>query len=86
MVVNAQIDHVPEATGVADAQADAEDWLRAIGGTGDVAVATIPTPYGTIAFLATNDGNDVALFMYETDGEGGWLRSSYTACQSELDA
>jgi hypothetical protein len=84
-VVNAQFDHVAGAKGVEDAEADAEEWLRAIGGTGDVA-GGLPTPQGTIAFLATDDGSDVALFTYESDGEGGWLRSSYAACQSELDA
>ena len=84
-VVNAQIDYVAGAEGVEDAEADAEVWLRAIGGRGDV-TGGLPTPQGTIAFLATHDGNDVALFTYESDGKGGWLRSRYAACQSELDA
>jgi hypothetical protein len=85
MVINAQIDHVAGATGVEDPEADAEEWLRAIGGTGDLA-GGLPTPQGTIAFLATHDESDVVLFTYESDGEGGWLRSAYAACQSELDA
>ena len=85
IVATAQIDYVAGASGVQDAEADAEAWLRAIGGTGDVA-GGLPSPQGTIAFLATHDGVDVALFTYASDGEGGWLRSSYAACQSELDA
>jgi hypothetical protein len=82
LVVSAQIDHVPNASGVKDVETDVEDWLREIGGAGDA--AGIPTPHDMIAFLVSRDGSDVALLWYVTDGHGGWLRDSYDGCESAL--
>jgi hypothetical protein len=81
-VVNAQIDHVPDAVGVTDVESDVEDWLDEIGGAGQA--AGIPTPHGRIAFLVSSEGSDVALLWYVSDGHDGWLRESYVACQSAL--
>ena len=83
MVINAQIDHVPDAIGVTDVESDVEDWLHQIGGAGEA--AGIPTPHGRIAFLVSSEGSDVALLWYLADGQGGWLRDSYVACESALE-
>ncbi|MFI5392098.1 MAG: hypothetical protein ACHQY1_00015 [Myxococcota bacterium] len=73
----------PEGSiGTADVDADLQSWIGELFGSGEG--RGIPTPPDTIAFAVTSDGHDLGLLFYQSDGQGGWLKKSYVACQAAL--
>ena len=67
-----------------DVEADLKDWIQTLVGEGEG--TGIPTPQNKIAFLVRRDDTDLALLWYVSDGSGGWLRDSYTACASAVQS
>ncbi len=82
--VHASIDTVQGAVGTHDVEADLKQWIQTLVGEGEG--TGIPTPDNKIAFLVRNDGTDLVLLWYVSDGSGGWLRDSYTACASAVQS
>jgi len=68
--------------GTQNVEQDLQAWIQQLVGQGEG--QGIPTPENRIAFRVTRDQTDIALLWYVSDGDGGWLRDGYTACQSAL--
>jgi hypothetical protein len=82
IVAHANFDPGLDAVGVQDVSADVERWADELVGGGDE--TGLPGPQNMLGYLVVRDGRELALLRYTADGQGGWLRSGYTACQSAL--
>jgi hypothetical protein len=67
------------SVGTKSVDASLQRWIAGLFGSGEG--RGIPTPEGNIAFLVTRDGRDLGLLWYHSDGQGGWLKKSYVACE-----